>query len=111
MQTEEILEMKRRHIDTAKLMQTMVDKEVSAWIQAIEEEERLAKEQDRRPKPMISVNELIKLSSHATTLERLTRGEPTEYTKTDNLDDAVLADLTVEELKLLKKIKAKIGDK
>lgn len=105
-ESTEIEGMHRRHIQLALGAQTAVGKELRALVNKVE---HAAKDADAAGKsfhdPVLSVNELIRLADHGINLERLTRGEPGVIAQTKGQVD--LSGLSVEELRMLKKLRAK----
>ena len=109
LQTADIADMRKRHINIGIGMQTAVVKELQAHVQQIEDAHALAVAAGKKHHiPLLSVSDIIRLSQHGTQLERLSRGEPTDHTKVDMPEEADLSMLTAKELKALKILKAKL---
>lgn len=108
-QVAEIADMRKRHINLGVGMQTAVVKELKALVAKIDEAATQAEKEGKKyHEPVLSVNELIKLSQHGTQIERLSRGEHTDHTKVDSPEQD-LSSLSVKDLKTLKRLKEKVG--
>ena len=115
---DELCNMRERHVNLALGMQTAVVKELKALVRRVEAAEEKARQDaiargqdpDRAVrKPVLKVNEMIRLSEHGVSLERLSRGEPTAHTRTESEVD--LSMLSIEEIKTLKKLHSKTNKK
>lgn len=133
MQTEEIVEMRRRHIDTSLKMQEAAELEITAHLRKIRDAIKKAQEGVRAQaqlagwteeqtqealaeayhEPLFNMRDLISLLDHGTKLERLNRGEPTDHTATSTdqakaeaeRTKAMLDNLSVNEKKAFMKLK------
>jgi len=113
MQTEEIADMRKRHIDGAIKMQEIAAMEVNARLEKIKAAVEAAQADGRKyHDPTISIRDLVSLVEFATKSERLNRGEPTDKTQIEALHvtaviDKQLSNLEVEELRQLRDLQYK----
>jgi hypothetical protein len=117
LQVDGLADMHRRHIALGVGMQTAVVKELQALVnkieQAVSEAKAKAVREGKDPAkayhdPILTVSDIIKLSTHGTQLERLNRGEPTEHTKVSTEEAENLEKLSIQELKLMRELKTKL---
>lgn len=106
--SDDIEAMRQRHVQLGLGMQTAVAKELKAWVHKVELANAKAKAKGlEHHDPVLSVNELIRISEHGINLERISRGEPTGHVKVN--EEVDLSALSVEELKQFRKLKKKMS--
>ncbi len=94
----EVAEMAKRHVRLADQMLELSGHELR---------KRLKQAEKDKDKPAATVYELVRLLKEGTTIERLARGEPGEVVEVAGRT-VDLSVLSVQELKLLKQINAKL---
>jgi len=113
-QTEAIVEMRERHIALSLELQEAAAKEVKALLFKIDEALAAAQESGRPlHEPILSPADLRRMIDFSTRMERLNRGEPTAHLGTEDMgmreemEEARLANLSLEEKKQLLQLKRK----
>lgn len=107
-QTDDVLKMRRNHAAMAVGMQGVVHSEVKVWIARVQEADAKALAEGKGPRktPVLTIRDLVRLNHHATNLERISRGEPTEHIQASGERD--LSSLSPGELLQYKLILKKL---
>jgi len=118
LQTSDIEEMNSRHVRLGIGMQSAVVKELQSLVNRVDEAAKAATkkavEEGLDPAkahhaPVLTVNELIRLSEHGINLERLARGEPTEKIDTGKGEGKDLSVLSLRDLKELRRLQKAVN--